>query len=215
MPAGESSFWQHAAGATALRVLLAAAGLDLYLESRIEVCDDWLQSWLAALSCVQCQGIISSVCCRLTCGRLTLLSGTAACPNTAEGLGPIFPQVGTPVTAAIRYREGVQLARLNLSPYAGAAFHGPPLPLMSLATVDSLLFALLPGFTGVLASPWRTLAAAAMDVAAAAALGRLAKATAPHDGSEAAGGELWSHESPRLPSFSLHVCECECESFRA
>jgi hypothetical protein len=30
-------FWQHAAGATALRVLLAAAGLDSYLESRIEV----------------------------------------------------------------------------------------------------------------------------------------------------------------------------------
>jgi hypothetical protein len=30
-------FWQHAAGATALRVLLAAAGLDSYLESRTEV----------------------------------------------------------------------------------------------------------------------------------------------------------------------------------
>lgn len=30
-------FWHHAAGATAVRVLLAAAGLDTFLEGRIEV----------------------------------------------------------------------------------------------------------------------------------------------------------------------------------
>ncbi len=34
---GETPFWHHAAGAASFRVLLAAAGLDTYLESRIEV----------------------------------------------------------------------------------------------------------------------------------------------------------------------------------
>lgn len=118
-------FWHHAAAATAFRVLLAAAGLDTYLESRIEV--------------------------------------------------------GTPVTAAIRYREAAQLARLGLSPYAGAAFHGPPLLLAGAQLADSLLGRVIPGFS-VLAAPWRVLATSAADVAAAAALARLAAAVAPKDG---------------------------------
>lgn len=55
-------FWHHAAAATAFRVLLAAAGLDTYLESRIEVQErsytqsnhqsaDQVRSWLNARVC--------------------------------------------------------------------------------------------------------------------------------------------------------------------
>lgn len=103
-------------------------------------------------------------------------------------------QVGTPVTAAIRYREGAQLLALGLSPYAGAAFHGPPLLLAGAQAVDALgRKALGPGFS-VLAAPWRTLATSAVDVAAAAALAALARSAAPpskaRSGTKLAGGQF-------------------------
>lgn len=88
-----------------------------------------------------------------------------------------FVQVGTPVTAAIRYREGAQLAALGLSPYAGAAFHGPPLLLAGARLLDAAAASAFPGFS-VLAPPWRVLATSAADVLAAAALARLAAAAA-------------------------------------
>lgn len=107
-------------------------------------------------------------------------------------------QVGTPVTAAIRYREAAQLARLGLSPYAGAAFHGPPLLLTGAQLADSLLGRVIPGFS-VLAAPWRVLATSAADVAAAAALARLAAAVAaPRDGKPGTG------EQPGVLSDYVH-----------
>jgi GPI transamidase subunit PIG-U len=86
-------------------------------------------------------------------------------------------QVGTPVTAAIRYREGAQLAALGLSPYAGAAFHGPPLLLAGARLLDAAAASAFPG-SSILAPPWRVLATSAADVLAAAALARLAAASA-------------------------------------
>ena len=62
-----------------------------------------------------------------------------------------WSQVGTPITAAIRYREAVELAALGLSPYAGSAFHGPPLVLAGVHAVGSMLrcaAAAIAAFTG-------------------------------------------------------------------
>ena len=97
-------------------------------------------------------------------------------------------QVGTPVTAAIRYREGAQLAALGLSPYNSAAFHGPPLLLAGARLLDAAAASAFPGFS-VLTPPWRVLATSAADVLAAAALARLTAAAA------AAGPQPSKHSS--------------------
>lgn len=192
-----TQFWHHAAGATAMRVLLAAAGLDAYLESRIEVLarrtpcilDAGLlllvpqnQSPHGALAASGKGGLWANVlqtainagmwCCCASDGRSQRSTGvfSLSCLHMRA-------QVGTPVTAAIRYREGAQLAGLGLSPYAGAAFHGPPLLLAGAQLLDSLIGRVVPGFS-VLAAPWRVLVTSAADIAAAAALAGLAAAAA-------------------------------------
>jgi len=133
-------------------------------------------------------GALQADICLLTCQpRPNNLSHLALPANPATS-----SQVGTPVTAAIRYREGAQLLALGLSPYA--AFHGPPLLLAGAQAVDALgRKALGPGFS-VLAAPWRTLATSAVDVVAAAALAALAQTAAPpgkaRSGTNLAGGQL-------------------------
>lgn len=135
-------------------------------------------------------GALHADICLLTCQpRPNNLSNLGLLTNPATS-----SQVGTPVTASIRYREGAQLLALGLSPYAGAAFHGPPLLLAGAQAVDALgRKALGPGFS-VLAAPWRTLATSAVDVVAAAALAALARTAAPpgkaRSGTNLAGGQF-------------------------
>lgn len=88
-------------------------------------------------------------------------------------------EVGTPITAAARYREALQLGWLGLSPYAGGVFHGPPLVLAAVQTVDWILNALMGrtaigGMGTVLEAPLRTMMTSAVDIAAAWALKSLA-----------------------------------------
>ncbi len=64
----------------------------------------------------------------------------ASCPGAEANtslMGP--PQVGTPITAAIRYREAAALGALGLSPYAGSSFHGPPLALAGMHAAGGML----------------------------------------------------------------------------
>jgi GPI transamidase subunit PIG-U len=121
----------------------------------------------------------------LSCTHLYVLSLAAAAALAQLQLTQLADpaQVGTPVTAAIRYREGAQLAALGLSPYAGAAFHGPPLLLAGARLLDAAAASAFPGVS-ILVPPWRVLATSATDVLAAAALARLMTAAAAAAGSQ-------------------------------
>lgn len=94
-------------------------------------------------------------------------------------------EVSTPITAVGRYREALQLDLLGLSPYAGGVFHGPPLLLAAVQTIDWILkacfgyLALLAGMpplgAGTALEPFfRTVMASTADVLAAWALRWLA-----------------------------------------